>query len=1439
MNKRIIAAVLSALMIFSSASVLAGTTEPMYVYPPEYLPGPREHIANAEDCVATQNAVVSEDGIQINAGGSATWGFYLPFHARSLTIAYTGGGSITVTTNNNSYNPVSLEAGTDKEHLIEFGANLGYDKEPQYRTWGTDYGFLRDFAEHSGEKEITITASEGVLIKELRLGREKTAGPNRDTSIVFSTNEKSNNFSHETINTVFVHESAPIVIANGGRRYVDNNDTSLKPQYINGSIYLPINTLAKALHYYNEEIPEKNYVLMRSETHEVVLLNGQIMVTEGLSDTASAPADVITYQDGQYWGAVRYFAELAGKTVAYKDGLIIIDDKYTVKSILEDETYYSYATEKFLAFLEAEEKVGKTYHVAQTAAANDSNSGSALAPFKTIQKASDVAQAGDTIIVHAGTYREIVKPANNGAPNAPITYKAADGENVVISAAEPLESPALYDAEKGIYVFGMNVDMGDGRNQIYVDDELMPEARYPNGPEHITDGRLSGAWGVRADIMKLAGDRSAFAVGGAEWQKKATAAQKENNQAASYDAVFGIYDSADYNTFVSDTLLDQEDDYWKGATYVGTFGQAYALTTGKIASSTKGSITIDDELRNQRWWWNHWANSFSMSAATSQWNLGMIIGHYNAIDMPGEWSKKTDENRMYMMLPEGADPKTIKVEAKARQLVADLSNKKYITLEGFKTMAGGITMDGSEMCMLNGMDMKYISHFTLTSDAHSAYIDFPYDNTKPGAPQRGEVGIYIGGKDNIVVNSVIDHSAAAGLYLTGLYTYVENNIINDTGYMGTYVGGIHLDTVVWDDVAKARGAHAIYNNTVYNSGRHLFAMCYASQAGGTGTLAHRMPSTLGNDVSYNDFHDGSLQALDGGPIYCNGANAGFDRKFTEFSYNYVYKTLTKEDHNHYEALIYWDGNAHGFDTHDNMVFVTGDTGPRMHQYQSLSGNEAYCREWNNQYLGTISLDPTLPVADALPDEYYAEDRPFFAGSSLDREAPYLNNYNRFVNQEYSMQYSAKDAEVSEGVTIGDDGFATFTGDGQWIHFKDVDFGDGADELVLSFRSDAYHTFDEYDLVIGDSLENGTIYFKTVTQHDNPKFEQTCTSRFMIGLEKGKQDVWIRITDYKSVRIGGLNVYKRLVKQKTDDFCYFAYAGNYSDVMNNNRKDFMGLAENLPTDDPNAPAVKSTWGGCIARYRNQVIEEDAGAFVMAAGSRDQYLGQVIRVYLCEPTEQFVKPTGEPVAEFTVLNQTFQDFTPRKIPLLKEVKAGKYDLYLEFVKAPTEKTSGISYFGFLKKGVDENAFSSQVRYQGGKYDTSITAEVEGQPIINEQMIDRFNAYAYMRVYTWPGTILGFSNVNVLSNCEGIELYYSADEGYANQPVTARVVNAAGEEVARGTHITTPIADRIFKTEILKLNNPVPAGNYKVYFDFGGEKGSGQTMRLGYFRFSEKAE
>ena len=75
------------------------------------------------------------------------------------------------------------------------------------------------------------------------------------------------------------------------------------------------------------------------------------------------------------------------------------------------------------------------YHVAKTGA--DTNAGTGAQPFLTIQKAADVMQPGDSVLIHAGTYREWVNPPRGGtSESARITYKSAAGEKVIIKGSE-------------------------------------------------------------------------------------------------------------------------------------------------------------------------------------------------------------------------------------------------------------------------------------------------------------------------------------------------------------------------------------------------------------------------------------------------------------------------------------------------------------------------------------------------------------------------------------------------------------------------------------------------------------------------------------------------------------------------------------------------------------------------------------------------------------------------------------------------------------------------------------------------------------------------------------------------------------------------------------------------------------------------------------------
>jgi hypothetical protein len=77
----------------------------------------------------------------------------------------------------------------------------------------------------------------------------------------------------------------------------------------------------------------------------------------------------------------------------------------------------------------------REYHVSTKG--NDFNNGSLASPFKTIFAAVQLARPGDTVTVHAGTYREWVNPVRGGESDTKrIVYRTAPGEKAEIKGSE-------------------------------------------------------------------------------------------------------------------------------------------------------------------------------------------------------------------------------------------------------------------------------------------------------------------------------------------------------------------------------------------------------------------------------------------------------------------------------------------------------------------------------------------------------------------------------------------------------------------------------------------------------------------------------------------------------------------------------------------------------------------------------------------------------------------------------------------------------------------------------------------------------------------------------------------------------------------------------------------------------------------------------------------
>ena len=91
---------------------------------------------------------------------------------------------------------------------------------------------------------------------------------------------------------------------------------------------------------------------------------------------------------------------------------------------------------------EDETEYRRVYYVDQNhSAAADDNPGTEEAPFLTIQRAADVVQPAEKVLIKTGTYREWVRPQRGGkGPDSMISFEAAPGAEAIISGSDVLRT---------------------------------------------------------------------------------------------------------------------------------------------------------------------------------------------------------------------------------------------------------------------------------------------------------------------------------------------------------------------------------------------------------------------------------------------------------------------------------------------------------------------------------------------------------------------------------------------------------------------------------------------------------------------------------------------------------------------------------------------------------------------------------------------------------------------------------------------------------------------------------------------------------------------------------------------------------------------------------------------------------------------------------------
>lgn len=1135
--------------------------------------GPDKYNIELSDILAGEGYEITNDGLHINAGGFVSYNLFLPFNSNTIQVEADLVDPCELSLNLNG-NDIKTTI-RFRRKIEQFGAGKMYRK---------------------GDLRLNITAKSDITINAFRFIKENRQYANMAglAERIFVTDLTPYEDAMQT--AVIINENSPVIKVNGGKRYVNYDDSTELPYVENGSMYLPVKTVARALGYYFEELADKDYALMRNNSDEWVYKDGVTYRQKNFGDYTEV-SPVFVKHNGKFYANFRYFAENIGKTVQYKDGFVVADYSALTNKILNTDVF-NQLKDEYLNYIE-QAKQAITYYVSKNG--SDSNDGSKNSPFLTLGKAGEVAKAGDTVIVGGGIYRETFKPQNDGTAVNPIIFKAADGENVTISALEEIQS--VPTAQGDILAYDVNYDMGDGKNQIFYNGEALAEARHPNentSPRKFPSQlNLSSLWATQGNIQVSLDDKMEA---------------------------------------VSDTDLNQPQGYWKGATFVSLHGYGWGMGTAKVADSDKGRLFLDNVT--DEWW-------YAGTADLMKWDYGYITGSKNCIDTPNEWYVDRNNKKLYIYPPKGETAETLKLEIKARQATVDIADRSYVQLKNINTIGGGMKLNESQMCVINGGEHKYVCHYTYSEDQHYGYVD-DFNTFDPnGAPKRGELGIYIGGSDNAVINTDIKYSAASGIYGTGTFAYIENNHLSECGYMASYVGGIFMAPDASKTPRTKRGGFGIYNNTAEKSGRSVFQVAgeeraWASDGGNTVWLA--------NEVAFNDFSDGSINARDTGTVYLHGVSFGNERLRSQIHHNLVSSSWN------YDALtvgsaanfgFYFDNWVNMIDCHDNITFNTSADSIFADGDHINAGGTAYALvdRWNN-----ILPDRILTNGKSDLDEYdYPNQKKFFSGCYKDNEQ-YLDNYNRF--NKTSHTYSAEDADISVGAER-DDSMVKLKKPGDWICFKNVDFTD-TNTINLVYKADTYNTGETFDIIVGDSIENGRLTSVTLS---SPCYDLDAAvwKRLNVRGCYGIKNVYIKATsNYKSANICAIQTSKTNDEDIEDVTAIKLYAGDYNADVGTVAK----AEKTYPAEDLTKPAIGNTKKNVCVRYNDVNATGDYNMLRVNLAVSDENAGNIVTLY-CDGT------SNKPIATFKTESTGGEDiYKTIEIPLDGKIEKGKHNLFMKF-------------------------------------------------------------------------------------------------------------------------------------------------------------------------------
>lgn len=381
---------------------------------------------------------------------------------------------------------------------------------------------------------------------------------------------------------------------------------------------------------------------------------------------------------------------------------------------------------------------GKDIYVSKSG--DDTSTGTINKPFKTIAKASSIAQPGDVIIIGEGVYEEVLRPDRSGVSGDPIIYTSKDNEKVIISAMESLSG---WTNDTGnIYKIKVDWDLGQD-NFVMNGSTAMDLARWPNN----TDGNPFTLNSLR------------------------------NDGGSPSDVVNGAYLTSSQIPNIN----------WSGGSvffYGDKPGSGWIAWKSFITSSAAGRVNFVLDKNPT------WIRTFHAPADKGDFYLEGVKG---ALDYENEWWFDSSTKELFVILPGGNKPNDGLVQMRRRSLTIDLNQRSHIEIRNIAVFGGGIELkSNSNNNKLFGVSSFYGNHTQGIFKGFNAGKPSIEVNGTNNVVDKCEIGfsaatgVRLGGSFNLLKNCYIHDFNYLGSYDAPLVARggTDNKILNNTIFNG-------------------------------------------------------------------------------------------------------------------------------------------------------------------------------------------------------------------------------------------------------------------------------------------------------------------------------------------------------------------------------------------------------------------------------------------------------------------------------------------------------------------------------------------------------------------------------------------------------------------------------------------------------------------------------